>query len=91
MVRHSQLRSFLSIFKQQHLDAVGSTAFHPLMASLLSVSGSRHFIDDDDDDDLSTSDDDSTSIDNQPQATIRRRERLLPVAVDTSIKIWDFR
>lgn len=71
-----------------HNDAVGSTAFHPLMASLLSVSGSRHFTDDDDDD-SSNSGEESMSINNQ--ATVRRTERLLPVTVDPSIKIWDFR
>jgi len=72
-----------------HLDAVGSTAFHPFMASLLSVSGSRHFLEDEDDDDLSTSDEDSTSINGQ--AIVRRRKRPQPVTVDSSVKLWDFR
>ena len=58
------------------------------MASFLSVSGSRHFTDNDDDD-SSNSGEDSMSINNQ--ATVRRTERLLPVTVDPSIKIWDFR
>jgi hypothetical protein len=88
-VTPTQLRPLLSNNFWFYLDAVGSTAFHPLMASLLSVSGSRHFVDDDDDDDSSTSDEESTSINNQP--TIRRSERSLPVTIDSSIKIWDFR
>lgn len=70
-----------------HLDTVGSISFHPLMASLLSVSGSRHFLEDDDDDDSSTSDEEPTSINNH---TVRRRERPRPVTVDASIKIWNF-
>ena len=90
MVTPSQIISsgLLSNFRF-HLDAIGSTSFHPLVASLLSVSGSRHFFEDEDDDDSSTSDEESTSTDDQ--ATARRRKRPQPVAIDCSIKIWDFR
>ena len=58
------------------------------MASLLSVSGSRHFIEDDDDD---SSDFDEGLISINNEATVRCREQLLPVTADPSIKIWDFR
>ncbi|KAF8797613.1 hypothetical protein BYT27DRAFT_7125292 [Phlegmacium glaucopus] len=75
------------LWYKAHNDAVGATVFHPLMPSLLSGSGSRHFLEDDDDDD-SSSDEESTPINNQ--ATVRRRKRPRPVTVDPSIKIWDF-
>ena len=67
-----------------HTDAVGSVSFNPCFPSLLSTSGSRHFIagedgerDDDDDEDTE-----------EPPMGIKRQDRLGPVTFDNSVKVW---
>ncbi|KAG6875594.1 hypothetical protein C0992_003156 [Termitomyces sp. T32_za158] len=59
-----------------HDDAVGSVAFHPLRPSLLSVSGSRHFLAPD-------SDSDSDSDANTETRVV---QRVRPTVMDQSIK-----
>ncbi|KAI0659486.1 WD40-repeat-containing domain protein [Cubamyces menziesii] len=85
-----------------HRDAVGSVAFHPIQPLLLSVSGSRNF--DASSGDVSESS--SSSSDDEPvevadagasSEKLRRpspvtisRKRPQPIALDASVKLWDF-
>ncbi|KAF8907598.1 hypothetical protein CPB84DRAFT_1744519 [Gymnopilus junonius] len=79
-----------------HDDAVGSVAFNPFRSSLLSVSGSRHFMNDySDEESDSESDTESGSGHNDmnsPHSKMRRMpRRTQPVTFDSTIKIWDFK
>ena len=83
-------------------DAVGSVAFHPLRPLVLSVSGSRHFHSsgvrpgstyDTTTSDETDSDDDiveASSAPSGPGAVRYKRSRPQPVALDTSVKLWEF-
>ncbi|KAI8996250.1 WD40-repeat-containing domain protein [Trametes punicea] len=89
-----------------HRDAVGSVAFHPVRPLLLSVSGSRHFdaatpmsgqptdsssSDSDGNDILETEGGDANSAKLRKLTAISMpRRRPQPIALDASIKLWDF-
>ncbi|GJE98645.1 WD40 repeat domain-containing protein [Phanerochaete sordida] len=79
---------------QAHNDAVGSVGFHPYKPLLLSVSGSRHYVEGGDSDSEESSEDESGSDDEvstDVQINVRRpRERPSPSVRDASFKIWDF-
>ncbi|KAJ7266406.1 WD40-repeat-containing domain protein [Mycena haematopus] len=69
-----------------HEDAIGSVSFHPTHPVLLSVSGSRHFHTQS----WSSSSDDSGEDDEDERGAIRRSVvRRGPVALDSSMKVWD--
>ncbi|KAJ6483554.1 hypothetical protein C8R47DRAFT_1132560 [Mycena vitilis] len=68
-----------------HEDAIGAVSFHPTRPALLSVSGSRHFHTEEE----SSSDEDEES-DGAPRNVRRSASRPTPVALDASIKLWDF-
>jgi telomerase Cajal body protein 1 len=82
------------------LDAVGSVSFHPLKSMLLSVSGSRHYLEGGDPG-SSSSDSGSTDGENEGEeaqmvSTAVRlhakhpRERPSPQVKDASVKLWNF-
>ncbi|KAF8962187.1 WD40-repeat-containing domain protein [Flammula alnicola] len=71
-----------------HADAIGSVAFHPFKPSLLSASGSRHFLDIDQ---AEGNDDSNTSDDEDLLVPIRRARRRQPVTFDSTMKIWDLK
>ena len=82
-------------------DAVGSVAFHPLRPLLLSVSGSRHFDHADAASGVSSGSSTSDSegavdehtegpLSSGSHAVKRRRNKPQPLALDTTIKLWDF-
>ncbi|KAF8962199.1 WD40-repeat-containing domain protein [Flammula alnicola] len=71
-----------------HADAVGSVAFHPFKSTLLSASGSRHFLDIDQ---AEGNDDSDTSDDEDLLIQIRRARRPQPVTFDSTMKIWDLK
>ncbi|KAG6895721.1 hypothetical protein C0993_009267, partial [Termitomyces sp. T159_Od127] len=79
-----------------HDDAIGSVAFHPLRPSLLSVSGSRHFLEDDLDSESGSDDDGEAGGGGEDEdgddgaATTRVVRRVRPTAMDRSIKTWSF-
>jgi len=81
-------------------DAVGSIAFHPFESSLLSASGSRHFIDEEElEDGLSHLDanadgsfDEGGGSDSHSHlkgSDARRERRRHPVTLDSTLKLWN--
>ncbi|KAH9886664.1 WD40-repeat-containing domain protein [Cubamyces lactineus] len=85
-----------------HRDAVGSVAFHPIRPLLLSVSGSRNFdtsSGDVSESSSSNSDDELVEVADigasseklrRPSPVTISRKRPQPVALDASVKLWDF-
>ncbi|KAF8158641.1 WD40-repeat-containing domain protein [Mycena galopus ATCC 62051] len=76
-----------------HQDAIGAVSFHPTRAALLSNSGSRHFPADveGDSDSSEASDDEEEENGGAGVARVVQRStvRLEPVALDSSMKLWD--
>lgn len=71
-------------------DSVGSVAFHPITARLLSSSGSRNFDDSgssDSEDSVSDSDD---SLKGTATSVSMRRRKRQPSVRDNSLKLWRF-
>ncbi|KAF8188715.1 WD40-repeat-containing domain protein [Pholiota molesta] len=70
-----------------HEDAVGSVAFHPFKSILLSASGSWHFLkgyhEEEADDEFDDGD--------VPRDRLAQGPQLRPVALDSTMKIWDLR
>ena len=101
---HTHLSDLSSgLISETCADAVGSVAFHPLRPVLLSVSGSRHFETTEktsaDSSTVSASEDETEGDDesieesealHRPCVITRTREQRRPIAMDTSIKLWDF-
>ncbi|OBZ74690.1 Telomerase Cajal body protein 1 [Grifola frondosa] len=93
-------RSEATLFYHAHRDAVGSVAFHPVQATLLSISGSRHFepevpepTSSSDSSSSASSDEneDRLSRHNRKRISVRmNRQRSQPFATDASIKLWNF-
>ncbi|CAL1698567.1 unnamed protein product [Somion occarium] len=85
-----------------HDDTIGSVAFHPLRALLLSASGSRHFestlastsdSSENEESDVEGNEDvvDSELVQQERQLGVKkRRAKLQPAVVDNSVKLWDF-
>ena len=76
-------------------DSIGSVAFNPVDANLLSVSGSRHFngspnVSDSDSSDSSDSESLSGQGSHARNYVRRRRQPVQPHVVDSSVKIWKF-
>ncbi|KAK7052613.1 Telomerase Cajal body protein 1 [Favolaschia claudopus] len=79
-----------------HNDAIGSVAFHPTQAKVLSVSGSRHFHTEEMESSESSSEEEEGENDDEGGATgsksrnVRRSAaRPFPVPLDSSIKVWN--
>ncbi|KAF9228270.1 hypothetical protein BS17DRAFT_773386 [Gyrodon lividus] len=86
---------------EAHDDTIGTVAFHPSQAVLLSVSGSRHFEDErgalnaSEDSDSDSSDSSDSDAEDGPigrsLAVVRKlRNRPQPSVRDASINMWDF-
>ncbi|OCB88842.1 WD40 repeat-like protein [Sanghuangporus baumii] len=84
-----------------HDDSIGSLAFNPVDATLLSVSGSRHFDDSSvishsGGSESSDSSDSESEWDEDDEGGYmrnyirRRRQPIRPLVVDSSVKIWKF-
>ncbi|KDQ12768.1 hypothetical protein BOTBODRAFT_134321 [Botryobasidium botryosum FD-172 SS1] len=74
---------------QGHNDGVGSVAFHPIHPLLMTVSGSRHFLELDPTSSESSEAESQldSGEDEQPATLSRARD---PVARDPSLKLWSF-
>ncbi|THH33366.1 hypothetical protein EUX98_g830 [Antrodiella citrinella] len=85
-----------------HTDAIGSVGFHPLKSLLLSVSGSRHFIEgladvsegEDSAEDGEEEEDDAEQFSlAQDQKNTRVSKSLVcprPITLDNTVKLWQF-
>ncbi|KAF7378144.1 Telomerase Cajal body protein 1 [Mycena sanguinolenta] len=73
-----------------HKDAIGSVSFHPTHPTLLSVSGSRHFHTESESSSSDDSNEEGEKPNNERRRAIRRSiVRRGPVALDSSMKVWD--
>ncbi|KAF7303533.1 hypothetical protein MIND_00582500 [Mycena indigotica] len=75
-----------------HSDAIGSVAFHPTRAALVSVGGSRHWNDSDDSDSLNSEEEEDQAYQEERLARTARRLKFgkQPRAIEAAVKLWDF-
>ncbi|KAJ3920129.1 WD40-repeat-containing domain protein [Lentinula edodes] len=74
---------------EAHDDSVGSVAFHPISARLLSSSGSRNFDEGSSDSEDSVSDSDDSLMGTATSVSMRRMKKQ-PSVRDNSLKLWMF-